>query len=532
MAHQHMRVAAIDIGSNSIHMVVAQVESDGRFQVLDRAKEMVRLGRRTLSSGRLSAEAMNAGFRVLSVFRTLGERQGVTRFQAVATSAVREARNGGEFIQRIHDEVGLRVKVIPGREEARLIYLGVRHAIPLRDEPTLIIDAGGGSVEFIFTNDGEPAAMHSLKLGVTRLCERFLDADKPTSKSLAEMEAHIAAQIDTILPDPSPAPIRRVIATSGTFLNLLTIAGHARGQPPDGHLNNYTASADEIARVRRLVSRVDRDERLRIKGLDAKRVDLIVPGAILADHVVRRVQAEEVVACTWSLREGVLLDFIARHRKGIMETELYGEPRRRSVARFARHMGMVGDHPAHVAHLALQMFDQLRVEMDLAPEAREWLEFAALLHDVGHHIGHKDHHRHSYYLITNGELLGFQRDEIEIIALTARYHRKAPPRDTDAAFAALPKADRRTVRALSAILRVADGLDRSHYSVVRDVNLVRRGNRLILQLASIGEDAELEVWEANRRTGLLGEVLGAEIELQVLGPEDSHHVERATSLSR
>ena len=532
MAQQHMRVAAIDIGSNSIHMVVAQVESDGRFQVLDRAKEMVRLGRRTLSSGRLSAEAMNAGLRTLSVFRTLAERQGVARFQAVATSAVREARNGGEFIQRIHDEVGLRVKVIPGREEARLIFLGVRHAIDLRDEATLIVDAGGGSVEFILTADGTPVAMHSLKLGVARLCERFLDADKPSQKSLTEMEAHIGRQVDSILPESSTARIRRVIATSGTFLNVITIAGYERGQPPNGHLNNYTVSADEITRVRRLVSRVDRDERLRIAGLDAKRVDLIVAGAILADYVVRRVQSGEVVACTWSLREGVLLDYIARHRKGILETELYSEPRRRSVARFARHMGVTGDHPSHVAKLALQIFDQLRVEMDLSPDAREWLEFAALLHDIGHHIGHRDHHRHSYYLIANGELLGFQRREIEIIALTARYHRKAPPRETDEAFGALAKGDRRTVRALSAILRVADGLDRSRYSVVRDVNVIRRADHLVLQLATGGDDAALEVWEANRRTALLGDVLGAEIELQVLSPEESHHVERTPSVSR
>ncbi len=164
-----MRIAAIDVGSNSIHMVVAQVESDGRFRVLDRAKEMVRLGRRSLSSGRLSSEAMTVGLRTLAAFQTLAERQGVVRFNAVATSAVREASNGGDFIQRVKDEVGLRVKVIPGREEARLVYLGVRHAIDLRKEPTLIVDVGGGSVELIHVCDEKPVALHSLKLGVARL---------------------------------------------------------------------------------------------------------------------------------------------------------------------------------------------------------------------------------------------------------------------------------------------------------------------------------------------------------------------------
>ena len=532
MDRHGMRVAAIDIGSNSIHMVVAQVESDGRFHVLDRAKEMVRLGQRTLSSGRLSVEAMNAGIRALSVFRTLAERQGVTRFQAVATSAVREAKNGGDFVQRINDEVGLRVKVIPGREEARLIYLGVGHAVDLREEPTLIMDAGGGSVELIFTAADKPPELHSVKLGVTRLCERFLDGDKPTQKVLAEMEEYIAQELDTVIPRAPARSIRRVVATSGTLLNLITMAGYERGDPPNGHLNNYSVSADEVARVRRLVSRADRDERLRIQGLDAKRVDIIVAGACLADHVMRRIGAEEMVACTWALREGVLLDYVARHRKGIEEGERYTEPRRRSVARLARHMGVTGGHHEHVAHLSLQLFDQLQVELDLKPEAREWLEFAALLHDIGHHIGHKDHQRHSYYMITNGELLGFRREEIEIIALTARYHRKSPPKDSDESYAALAKGDRRTVRALSAILRIADGLDRSHYSVVRNVNAVRRGNRLVLQLATAGEDSELELWETGQRAALLGEVLDAEVELQVLSAQGSRHVERTASISR
>jgi len=527
-----MRVAAIDIGSNSIHMVIAQVESDGRFHVMDQAKEMVRLGQRTLSSGRLSAEAMNAGIRTLSVFRTLAERQGVTRFQAVATSAVREAKNGGDLVQRIQDEVGLRVKVIPGREEARLIYLGVAHAVDLRGEPTLIMDAGGGSVELILTEGDKAPVLHSLKLGVARLSERFLDSGKPGQKALAELEAHIEEQLDTALPRTPESSIRRIIATSGTFLNLITIAGFERGDPPNGHLNNYTVSADEIARVRRLVTRADREERMRIKGLDAKRVDLIVAGACLAHQVVRRVGAVEVVACTWALREGVLLDYINRHRKGIEETELYGEPRRRSVARFARHMGVVGDHHQHVAALALQLFDQLQADLDLKPEAREWLELAALLHDVGHHIGHKDHQRHSYYLIANADLLGFRRDEIEIIALTARYHRKSTPKDSDEFFAALSKSDRRMVRALSALLRIADGLDRSHYSVVRDVNVVRRGGKLVLQLATVGEDAELEVWEATRRAALLGELLDVEIDFQVVAAQEGRRLERAAASSR
>ncbi len=326
--------------------------------------------------------------------------------------------------------------------------------------------------------------------------------------------------------------VKRVVGTSGTLLNLVSIAGHARGEPPENHLNNFTVSAEDITRVRRVLVKADREERLRIKGLDAKRVDLIAAGACLADAILRLVGAPRLVACTWALREGVLLDFIARHPKGIEEIERFADPRRRSVARLARHLGETGEHGPHVAHLALQLFDQLQDDLALPDETREWLECAAWLHDVGHHIGHKDHQRHSYYLITNGELLGFRRDELEIIGLTARYHQKAAPKDADDGYAALSKTDRRTVRALSAILRIADGLDRSHYGVVRDVGALRRNGRLTLQLLTAGDDAALEIWEGQRRAGLLAEVLGVETEFQVVAARDSHTTERAASASR
>ena len=509
-----MRIAAIDVGSNSIHMVVAQVEADGRFRVLDRAKEMVQLGRRTLNKGRLSSQTIEAGVRTLAAFRTLAERQGVNRITAVATSAIREADNGGDFINKVESEVDLRVKVIPGREEARLIYLGVRHAIDLSGKPTLIVDIGGGSAEFILIERGEPVALESHKLGVARLSERFLTSDPPLAEEIEALEAHLGDELDAMLAEFRKHRVRRVIGTSGTILTLIAIAGHQRGEPPDLHLNNFEVTAAEIAKVRRLLARSAREERLRVKGLDAKRADLIVAGAVLTDYVLTRVGAKQLVACTWSLREGVLLDFIARHRKGIEESERYNAPRGRSVARLARHLGETGEHGPRIARLALRLFDQLEADLRVDHTARELLEYAALLHDVGHHIDHQNHHRHSYYLIIHGELLGFQREELEIIALTARYHRKAPPKAADPEFRALPQKARQTVRALAAILRLADAFDRSHYGVVRDVSVARRSDRVILQLATTG-DAQLELWEARQRARLLEEVLGLDVEFRV-----------------
>ncbi len=515
-ARRGVRVAAIDVGSNSIHMIVAQVEADGRFRVLDRAKEMVRLGARTLNHGALSAEAMRKGLSTLASFKTLAERQGAQRIRAVATSAVREANNGGDFVRRVYEEVGLRIKVIPGREEARLIYLGVRQAIDLRGEPTLIVDAGGGSVELILVENGEPAELVSLKIGLARVSEKFLPKDKVDPAGVEALETHLASELDPVLARFRARGVRRVIGTSGTLLNLVAMASWS-GKESNEALDGISVAPETIGRLRRKLAKSDREKRLEIKGIDAKRVDLVVAGAVLADLVLTKLDARELIACTYALREGVLFDHVARHQRGIEEAQRFSDIRHRSVARLTRHLGEPNPHGQHVAALALELFDQLREPLGLGGVARDWLEFAALLHDIGHHISHKNHHRHSYYLITNGELLGFRRDEIEIIAQVARYHRKSVPKPSDGSYGMLSKRERQIVRALAALLRVADGLDRSHYGVVRHVTVVRRDRRVILELATGGDDSALEEGEARSRAGLLEELLGEVVTFRVVG---------------
>jgi exopolyphosphatase/guanosine-5'-triphosphate,3'-diphosphate pyrophosphatase len=508
-----MRIAAIDLGTNSLHMLIAEVEADGRFSVLDRAKVMVRLGRGKLK--RLPRSAMEATLASLSTFKTLAERQGVTRFAAVATSAVREAGNGGEFLQRIHDVVGLRVKVIPGREEARLIHLGVAHALDLRGEPTLIVDVGGGSVEAILVEHGKAVMLESLKLGVARLSHAYLRSDPPRPGDLRKMEAHIAEALAPVLRRCRNRGVRRVVATSGTLLNAIEVVARAGGEVLRGRLNGARVAAEEVLALRRRLGRADRSARLRIKGLDAKRVDTLLPGVVILAHVLAELEAPAVLACTWALREGILLDFIARHRKGIEETERFVDVRRRSVQRLVRHLGREDAHSQHVTRLALRLFDQLHRRLGLGATEREWLEYAAVLHDVGHVIAHHDHHRHTHYLVAHGALLGFDPAEREIIGQTARYHRKAAPQAGDPDFRRLSRDTRRTVRALSALLRVADGLDRSHYGVVRDVVARVRNGRVTLSLATDGADAAIEMWEAGRRADLLREVMGMEVAFRV-----------------
>jgi len=509
------RVATIDIGSNSIHLLVAAVGSGGKVRMLDQAKERVGLGNRTLISGRLDRRAMDAGIRVLATFRTLAERHGVARIKAVATSAVREAANGGTFLRRVEKEVGLRVKVIPGREEARLIFLGVREAIDLGTGPAVIADLGGGSLELIRVEGGRAVELHSLKLGVARLSAEHMEEDPLSPRTLRRLSARIRRALAPFVKRWRAAGIERVVATSGTLLDLAAVAGRQRPDPFEGPLNGLAVDAIEIRRLRSMVTGMTRADRARLPGLDRARIDHVVVGAIVADTLLRAVGAGQLVACTWALREGVLLDYIGRHRPGLAEASTVANLRRRSVLRFARHLRQTANHPRHVALLAARLFEQLHEPLGLAPESAELLDYAALLHDVGHVIDHPNHHRHTQYLITHGQLPGFSRDELEILGLVSLYHRKGTPKGSHRAYRSLAKPSRTLVRGLSALLRVADGLDRSHFAVVRDVRVQRRGRRLTLRLQTDGADAALEIWETSRRANLLERMLDVDVAFRV-----------------
>lgn len=513
-----MRVAAMDVGTNSVHMIVAEIDSEGHFRILDRAKDMVRLGNGSLTKGRLSERAMEAGTRAIASFKVLAERQGAARIRAVATSAVREARNGGDFIQRVRDETGIRVRVIPGREEARLIWLGAAHSIDFHGGPAVILDIGGGSVEVIVVEAGAPVSMHSLKLGCARLTEGYFDGDPPSDKALRAVNALLREELDPVLEGARRGKGLRVVGTSGTMLCLASLAAHRLGVHPGRNLHGLEVPAAEIGRLRRTLRESDRETRLRMKGMDAKRVDIILAGAVVADHALRGLEAKSLVACSWALREGIVVDYIARHARGIEESARFADVRRRSVARLLRRLGYHGAHHEQVARLALRLFDQLRDRLDLPPSARELLEYAALLHDVGHVIDRENHYRHSYYVITNGELFGFTREEIEVLGQVALHHdRKGNPKPGAGGAAPLPAAAWKSVRSLAAILRVAEGLDRSRYGVVSDVRVRGKGGRITLELQTEGHDAALEVWEAGRRVELLGKLLGAEIRVRQTG---------------
>ncbi|HTY53945.1 MAG TPA: Ppx/GppA phosphatase family protein [Candidatus Binataceae bacterium] len=496
-----MKIAAIDIGSNSIHMVTARIGRGG-FEILDRAKEMVRLGSGTLMHGRLSAETMEFGFRTLATFKRLAERQGADPILAVATSAVREASNGGEFVLRAWEELGLKIDVITGAEEGRLIFEAVRHAIDLRDHRAVVVDIGGGSIEVMQSSGGRLQWQKSFKLGVTRMTEQFIHSDPPKSSEMSALKSHARRLLF-----PAFARARRVkptlmIGTSGTLLSVTGIAETLRAGKAAERLHNHVLRRGDLAKLLELVVDRSEEQRERIPGLDRRRVDLLPAGTVLADVLLKGLRMREMRACEWALREGIILDFMARHSEAVASVERVPDVRRRSIMQMAHRFAADEDHGRQVARLALRLFDLTRSRHDMGAAERELLEFAALVHDVGLYVSHSKHHRHSYYLITHGELRGFLPEEIQIIAAVARFHKGAPPKASSEELTGLSSKGRELATKLMGLLRIADSLDRGHHGIVQDINLVRSNGKIELVLDTDGEDAELELWAAGVKSEL------------------------------
>jgi exopolyphosphatase/guanosine-5'-triphosphate,3'-diphosphate pyrophosphatase len=522
-----MRLAAIDIGTNSIHMIMVQVRPDLSFEVIGREKDMVRLGAGGLGGRALTPEAMNAALQTLTKFRRLAESVRVDEILASATSAVREAENGGEFLAAIQQQTGIRAQVISGVEEARLIHRAAVYGVQAAGS-IVVVDVGGGSVEITLGTAASVELAKSFKIGVIRLTERFVHSDPIAGRDERKMVKHILGEIKPHIRQIVDAGFDRVVGTSGTILSLgSVIAAELRGAPVDD-LRNRRIPAKHVHRLRKRVVDLGLQERLKLPGLDPKRADLIVGGAIVVDTILRALGADELTLCDLALREGLVLEYIARNRKQIAQVDQYPDIRRRSVIELADRCRYWPEHAHHVARLALSIFDQTRSIHGLGDQEREWLEFAAIVHDIGVHISYPRHHRHSYYLIKNGDLRGFEPDEVETIALVARYHRSAEPKRTHEGFVDLPNKRRRIVRALAAMLRLAEGLDRSHAQAVESLELHDGRDDLLLKLRS-NSDAELEVWAGARHAAPFEELIGKPVRISAGGLS---HAQQADNVAR
>jgi exopolyphosphatase/guanosine-5'-triphosphate,3'-diphosphate pyrophosphatase len=510
-----MRIAAIDIGSNSIHMIVVLVRPDLSFEVIDREKDMVRLAAGGLDGRNLTPTAMSAGIQTLAKFRRLADSHKVDEIVAAATSATREAENGGDFIAEVDRQTGIHIRVISGTEEARLIHLAAGYGVDVGGSTAVVIDIGGGSVEITLGTATQLTLGRSFKAGVIRLTERFVKSDPLAGRDERRIVKHLSREMGSFLDEVAARGFERVIGTSGTILSLGALAA-GQGAGAAGDVRNLVVSAKNLHRLRKQLVGADIARRLAIPGMDPRRADLSVAGSILLDTILRRLGASDLTLCDLALREGLVLDYIHRNSARIRKVERYPDVRRRSVIELGERCRYWSEHAQQVARLSLAIFDQTRSVHGLGDQEREWLEYGALLHDVGVHISYERHHRHSYYLIKNGDLRGFTPQEIEVIALVARYHRQATPKKSHEGFADLSGPLRRTVRALSAMVRLAEGLDRSHAQALDGIDLYPRDDDYLARLRASG-DAELELWAAHRHVAPLEKLLDKPIRFEVVG---------------
>lgn len=507
-----LRLAAVDVGSNSLHMVIAQADPDGGVTTLWRMKEAVGLGRLSFPSRRLSADSMNRAFDTLARFQLAARQRNCEKFIAIATSAVREAHNGGDFVQRVKRELRLFLKVISGPEEARLIYLAVRHALPMTDQTDLIFDIGGGSVEFIVGDQNKAALLESRKLGAARITAQHITSDPISTADQQKLKRIYERELSSLIPQIQKLKPLRCIATSGTLENIAAMCGSGR----DDNNPGCVLREDFNKLLKKLLASTS-EQRSRMTGLDASRKDQILAGAILVGELFERLDFKRIDLSPAALREGVLLDYLGRHLPDLAIRRDIPDPRRRSVLDLARRCDWHNRHGRHVGHLATRLFDQFQPIHGLGAIERELIEYAAMLHDIGHHIGRSKHHKHSEYLILNGDLKNFTPEEVQIIALIARHHRKDMPSKKHALFNTLSLRARQIIQFGAAILRLADGLDSTHGGVIKDIHcdLSKREIRCRLQATA---DAQIELWSAKRKIPEIEPILGRSIQLD-LSPE-------------
>jgi exopolyphosphatase/guanosine-5'-triphosphate,3'-diphosphate pyrophosphatase len=502
------RIAAIDIGSNSVRQIVADVAPDGGIVVVDEMKAAPRLGADLETTGVLGTRAMERAAAAIGRMATLARQLGAERIEAVATSAVRDAANAEQFVARVRQEADLELRVIDGADEARLSYLSALAHFDLGAGRTVVMDIGGGSLELALAADGVLDELISVPFGALRLTERFL-RDGTTRRGLARLRDDVREGLREVL---SRRDWRgaQLIGSGGTFTNLASIHLARRGIPTARTVHATVVPRVEVEHILDSLAAMTSEERRSVAGLNPERSDIIVAGLAVAAEVLARVEARELSVSRYGIREGLLLE-AARVIPAVADP---GAARERSVRELAKRCHFEEGHATQVQRLALRLFDAVGARLGCAPEDRAALADAALLHDVGYHINYDRHHKHSYHLIVHAELLGIEPAEQIVIANVARYHRGAPPKRKHRTFGELDKPMRERIERLAAILRVADGFDRGHVGAVEDLKVrwLQRAIR-ITPVAPADLPLRLELWGAHRKSQLLAELAGVPVEI-------------------
>ena len=506
-----MRIAALDLGSNSFHLLVVDAHADGTFVPLVREKEMLRLGDVVSRDGRISDAAAERAVTAVRRFRTLADGVAADEIVGCATSAIREADNGAELIDRIYDETGVSVDVISGRDEARLIFGAVRASVLIDPAPAICFDLGGGSLEVTVGDGGGLLWSTSVHLGVARLSAELVSSDPPSEDDLRRLAERLTATLAPVAEEVADLAPAMAIGSSGTLCDLARMVAARREGTAPVSVNNLRVTREELLAVHEKLLSMPAEERRRLPGLDPQRADLIPAGSTFALTALELFGLDTLTVSEWALREGIVLDAIGHHDPA----DWSDDPRAirgASVLNLARRCNWDEAHSRQVARLATDLFDQLLVLHRLGQADRELLEHAALLHDIGEHVSVESHHKHTGYLIQHGRLRGFAPDEVNALAALARYHRRGDPKPSHEPFGSLDEDTQCRVTKLAAILRLADGLDRGHAQVVDGVDCELREGRVRVRV-SASADCDVELWGARRKRALLERLFATRVEV-------------------
>lgn len=465
MTPKRKRLAAIDIGTNSIRCIVVEVLSGNKFRVLDDEKATVRLGESLGEGGGISPAAWERALENLQRMRKIVAGCGVDIVEAVATSAVRRASNGGEFIRAVKDRTGIEVSVISGEEEAQLVALSVLHNFDMEGVRYAMVDIGGGSVEIVTALGNHIEEVYSLDLGAVSLTEKFLRQDPVQGKELLRLLKHVRNSLKDAFAGEE-AKAQCIVGSGGTITSIAAMIMAMRGEGY-GSVHGYEVLRSDVVHLLAMLLRKDLKARKSIPGLNPDRADIIVAGVAVVDKLMRFLDANMLRVNERGIREGLILKSLRKHE--LIEESSEGRNWRTAALDFAHSCLADDEHAKQVARLSLDMFDILAAPFSLGERDRQLLEAAALLHDIGYFISYKSHHKHSYHLVRHADLFGFTPREREIIANITRYHRKSLPKKKHEGFALLTEQDRVLVKRLGGILRLADGLDRRRNNMVRNI---------------------------------------------------------------
>ncbi len=477
------KLAAIDIGSNSLKLVIVEAAASDSFTVISQERERVRLGHDTLKNHFLSAEAINLSAEAIAKFRSIAESREVDSIIAVATASVREAENAAEFVREIESRTGVRVEVLSSVEEARLIGIAAAQFFNADNESLFNIDIGGGSTELSLMKNGEPHKLFSMKLGAVGLTEKFIFSNPPRAEELENLQMEIDLALQQPLRKTKSETWQFATGTSGTILNLTSLLNFQT-------VETATSAKPEIqfkklVALNKMLARISLEERAKLPVISPQRAEVIVAGGQILEGVMQAFKIQTLQPCYYALREGVIIDYLREiESESLPPVPDVEDKKLRDVFAIGRRYGYEESHALQVASLAEKIFDALAPLYNLGRHGRTLLSAAALLHDVGYHISHESHHKHSLYLIKHSEMTGFSETEKIIIANIARYHRGSLPKEKHLDFMQLGEKDRKEVARLGAILRLADALDRGYDNHVKDIKFKRDRRNVYLKLVS------------------------------------------------